>query len=194
MHCFIRIVFAFTICLIFLGCANFDGYNRNPFYKENNNSDYNRSKQVEDSNRFKIIPFNSDPEQITYATDLSRIMTGFGLTLVESFDEIEKDSAETTAIESVEARESKPEEKSTIKDKDQQNSLSGPNLSNADKNEKYIIDAMFIKGTDGTIRFTRISDNKVMGIFTISPYVFKMRPQLYAALVNMKLLKGIRYL
>lgn len=189
-----RIVFTVTICLFFLGCANFDKYYKNPFYRVLNNPKHNQSKQVVDSNRFKIKPFNSDPEQISYANNVSRIMTDFGLTVVENIDTVQEESASRIGNESVAADETTSKIESTLIDKAKENTISEPSLINADNNEKYIIDTMFIKETDGSVTFTRLSDKKVMGTFSISPYVFKMRPQLYAALVNMKLLKGVRYL
>lgn len=169
-----RMIFAITISISLLSCANIDRYNKNPFTKSSKGT-----KIVADSNKYKIIPYSNDSEQNTYATNLSRLLVGFGLTVVDNFEDSHESSVETPAIDPDGANKT----------------ISPPELSliNADNNEKYIVETMSIKDTDGTVRFTRISDNNVMGTFNISPYVYKMRPQLYAALVKMKLLKGVRY-
>jgi len=180
---FIIILLTVALCFAFFGCANFDRYNRNPFAKDS------APKYSADSNKFVIIPFNHNAEQVTYATSLSRVMMDFNLTIVDSFDVA---SSDTTGILPVDVLKSSPSEDSNVLSRSEQYT-SEHSLSNADMNEKYVIETMFRRDSDGTVTFIRISDKNVMGVFNISPYVYKMRPQLYAALVKMKLLKGIRY-
>lgn len=188
MTSIIRMIFAMVISITLLSCANVDKYNKNPFSMYNKRSIY-----IADSNKYKIIPYNNDTEQNTYATHLSRLLVGFGLTVVDNFEDNHEGSVETTALNSDDANKTIPEGKSKRSDELKQKSTPELSLINADNNEDYIVETMSQKNSDGTVKFTRTSDNKVMGTFSISPHVYKMRPQLYAALVKMKLLKGVRY-
>jgi len=191
---FIKGSLVVAICHMFMGCANSDRYidtfakpNINPFAKQNYDSE-----STVDSNVFMIRPFNNDAEQITFSRNLHQIMRDFHLTVVSSFDNILEPSAELSSITSADVQSKKSEDDIKVVGSLKQ-STSEASLINVYKNEKYIIETMSIKDSDGTVKFIRISDNKVMGTFSISPYMFKMRPQVYAALVKMRLLKGIRY-
>ncbi len=182
------IVLGTIICLTITGCADLQYLNTIHLSKKEA-----KYMVIDDGKRFVIIPFNEDAEQLRYAKSVGSIMKGFSLTVVDSFVDIDEAKVDPMGKESDDATQvassgAGKEEKISGSDNDKV----AVNSTAADKKTEYFIETMANKDGDGTVKFIRRYDKTVLGIFSISPVRFTMRPQLYAALVKMKLLTGRR--
>jgi hypothetical protein len=175
-----------SVIVMICGCANFDRYNTNPFFEQK------KSAHIADSNEYIVIPSSEAPEQTKYFSNISSVLISLGLTVSHNpFSDSEK--GQSSDAEQANVDNPVTSNQSQSKPQDGQNGASVDTAGKTPSHNQYSVITHFDNDGNNTVTFIRMADNTVIGTFNISPDKISMRPQLYEALVKMKLIAGMRY-
>lgn len=184
---YLKIVFLLSVLLFLSSCTTLQKLNQigspQPQYKY--------TVIIDESERFVVLPFNNYIKQIEFASKIEGILIDAGLNLV----------AAPQGTKVVEERKGGGFS-SITNNLNSSNSEEIAEGKRADivRIEKYIvstaIDAEYIvdtmlKNSYGTIKFTRLSDNKIMSVTTITGYKSTFEKGIMKKLIAMKFVSKV---
>ena len=179
---YLKIVFLVSVLLFLSSCTTLQKLNQigpaQPQY----------TVIIDESERFVVLPFNNYIKQIEFASKIEGILIDAGLNLVAA-------PQGTKVVE-----ERKGGGFSSITNNSNGEEIAEGKRADIVRIEKYIvptaIDAEYIvntmlKNSYGTIKFTRLSDNKIMGITRITGYKSTCEKEIMKKLMAMKFVSKV---
>ncbi len=121
---------------------------------------------VNDDAKFTVIPFNDYMNQIEFAAYVESVLLKAGLNLVAAprgTKMVEKRKGAGVVHDS----DASSESNARVQREEIQATSVEKYITNGEINTDYIVETMLIR-YKGTVKFTRIKDAKIMGVFTVS--------------------------
>ncbi|SCY05440.1 hypothetical protein [Desulfoluna spongiiphila] len=136
---------------------------------------YKYIPSVGDSVRFVVLPFNNYINQLEFAAKVENLLLDAGLNLV----------APPRGTKTVEERKGAGFPRSAASGKAMKTVRIERYIVSDAVDAEYMVETM-LKDSYGTIKFTRLSDHKIMGVITLSGSKKKFKKELYKKLEGMR--------
>ena len=171
MNPLMRVTIAVSLLVMLSGCGMIKSW-RTP---EPPKPVYKYIPSVGDNVRFVVMPFNNYINQLEFAAKVESHLLGAGLNLV----------APPRGTKTVEERKGAGFPRTGLDRKEMKTVRIERYIVSDAVDAEYLVETM-LKDSHGTVKFTRLSDHKIMGVLTLKGSKSKFKKELYKELEAMR--------